>query len=328
MRAKACFLVVLCSAPWLALAPPTSGQDEGEVTITVDVEVVNVLATVRDKKGRLINNLTRDDFILEEEGVPQEIRYFSRQTDLPLTLGLLVDTSVSQERLIEDERRASAQFFSQVLRHQKDLAFLISFDVDVELLQDLTDSRKLLGASLDELQIQGSRGGLHPSPVPTSQRPVGTVLYDAVFLASSEVLAGQAGRKAVVLISDGIDAGSRVKLLDAITAAHRADVVVYSVRYFDRYYYTRPGFGGGGGSSALKKMARETGGGMFEVRKKQPLRDIFEQIQQELRSQYSLGYTPNRDSSNTGFRPIKLRTRNRSLKVQTRSGYYLKSSED
>ena len=327
MRARVYLLVVLCSVPWLALTPSTSGQDEGEATITVDVSVVNVLATVRDKKGRLINNLTRDDFILEEEGVPQEIRYFSRQTDLPLTLGLVVDTSVSQERLIEDERRASAQFFSQVLRHQKDLAFLISFDVDVELLQDLTDSRKLLGASLDELQIQGSRGGLHPSPVPTSQRPVGTALYDAVFLASSEVLSGQAGRKAVVLISDGFDYGSRVKLRDAITAAHRADVVVYSVRYFDRYFYSRVGLSAGGGSSALKKMARETGGGMFEVRKKQPLRDIFEQIQEELRSQYSLGYTPNAESSNTGFRPIKLRTRDKNLKVQTRSGYYPKPSE-
>jgi VWFA-related protein len=147
---------------------PADQQDE-ESTIRVDVSVVNVLATVRDKQGRLVNSLTKEDFLLEEDGVPQEITYFSRQTDLPLTIGLLVDTSVSQQRLVDVERSASFQFFQKTLRHRKDLAFLISFDVDVELLQDLTDSVTLLHQGLEQLEVQGASGGIMPGPVPTAR---------------------------------------------------------------------------------------------------------------------------------------------------------------
>ncbi len=311
----------------LALLPASRAQEaqEGEgAVITVDVEVVNILATVRDKKGRLINDLSKEDFILEEDGVPQTIHYFSRQTDLPLTLGLLVDTSVSQQRLLGIERQASSQFFSQVLRQKKDLAFLMSFDVDVELLQDLTDSPHLLQRSLEALQIQGGGGGLHPGPVPTNGRPPGTVMFDAVFLASDELMRPQVGRKALVLISDGNDYGSRLTREQAIEAAHRSDVVIYSVRYFDREFYFRAGGLGSGGGSTLKDLARETGGAMFEVRKKNTLAEIFDQIQAELRSQYSIGYTPNREASEGEFRKIKLQAKDKNLKVQARSGYYPK----
>ncbi len=304
------------------------GQDdipEGAATISVDVDVVNILATVRDKDGRLVNNLTKDDFILEEEGEPQTITYFSRQTDLPLTLGLLVDTSVSQERLIGEETRASSQFFTQVLRLKKDLAFLISFDIDVELLQDLTGSADLLRRGLEKLQIQGGTGGLHPGPVPTSGTPPGTVLFDGVYLAADEMMRNQVGRKALVLISDGVDSGSRVKEEKAIEAAQRADAVIYAVRYFDRgFYYGGGGFGGAGGYGTLKTLARETGGSAFEVSRKQPLSQIYDTIQDELRSQYSIGYTSSNDQE--GFRKIKLRTKDKKLKVQTRSGYYPRSS--
>ena len=263
-------VAVLCAA-CVALLPVLRGQEE-DVTISVDVDVVNVLATVRDKQGRLLTGLTKEDFVLEEDGRPQTIRYFTRQTDLPLTIGLLVDTSISQERLIEPQRRASFQFFSQVLRHKKDLAFLISFDVDIELLQDLTDSQKLLGAALNKLRVQGSRTGLHPGPVPTSRRPVGTALFDAVYLAADEMMTPQVGRKALILISDGIDYGSRMKRENAIAAAQRANVAIYGVRYYDNQFYNRSvrtgrhrsstiSLGGGGGSSTLKKLAKETGGG-------------------------------------------------------------------
>ncbi len=320
----------------VALAPLSRGQEE-DVTISVDVNVVNVLATVRDKQGRLMTGLTKEDFVLEEDGRPQTIRYFTRQTDLPLTIGLLVDTSISQERLIGPQKRASFQFFSQVLRHKKDLAFLISFDVDIELMQDLTDSQKLLGAALNKLRVQGSRSGLHPGPVPTSRRPVGTALFDAVYLAADEMMTPQVGRKALVLISDGNDYGSQMKRADAIAAAQRADVVVYGVRYYDNQFYNRSmgtgrrgsstiSLGGGGGSSTLKKLAKETGGSMFEVKRKTSLDEIYQQIQEELRSQYSIGYRSDGDPAASGFRTIKLIPKRKDVKVQTRSGYYAKPS--
>ena len=299
------------------------GQD---TVISVDVEVVNILATVRDKKGHLVTDLGKDDFILEEDGTRQEIRYFARQSDLPLTIGLLVDTSVSQQRLIHDEQRAAGQFFSQVIRLKKDLAFLISFDVDVELLQDLTASQRLLENALGELQVQGAGGGIHPGPVPGQGRAVGTAMYDAVFLAADEMMRRQVGRKAIVLISDGLDYGSRVSRDQAIEASHKSDVAVYGIRYYDRGFYYRGGGFGGGGSGALKKMARETGGNVFEVSRKRPLQKIFDEIQQELRSQYSIGFTPGGDSGRGGLRKIELKTRRKGLKVQARGGYYPKSA--
>jgi VWFA-related protein len=304
----------------------TAGEQDEESTIRVDVDVVNILATVRDKQGRLVTTLTKDDFQLEEDGVPQKITYFSQQTDLPLTIGLLVDTSVSQERLLDVERSASFQFFQQTLRNRKDLAFLISFDVDVELLQDLTDSINLLHQGLEQLAIQGAAGGVLPSPVPTSGRTPGTVMYDAIYLASDEMLKPQVGRKAIVLITDGNDYGSRLDLDQALEASHRGDVVIYGVRYFDREFYFRAGAMGGGGYGTLKKLGRDTGGNVFEVSKKQPLHDIFEEIQAELRSQYSIGYTPTSGTSGSGFRKIEVNARDKNLKVSAREGYYPKGS--
>ena len=308
------------------LAPGQDNPNDDVTTISVDVQVVNVLATVRDKKGRIVSDLTRDDFIVEEDGKPQEIRYFARQADLPLTIGLLVDTSVSQERVIGPQKQAAAQFFDEVLRQDKDLAFLISFDVDIELLQDLTNSGKLLRTALQRLRVQGSRGGLHPGPVPQSRRPVGTALFDSVYLASQEVLKGQVGRKAVVLISDGNDYGSRVKREEAVEAALRADVVVYGIRYFDREFYFRAGASGGGGGSTMNKFAKATGGNLFEVKKKMTLNAIFDQIQQELRNQYSIGYRSNQDPGTPGFRKIQVRAKRKDLKVQARAGYYVGES--
>ena len=314
------------ATPWLFSRGSAQDEIQEDAIISVDVEVVNILATVRDGKGGLVKDLTKDDFILEENGKRQTIRYFSQQTDLPLTVGLLVDTSVSQERLIRDEQRAAGQFFSQVLRLDKDLAFLISFDINIELLQDLTGSQRLLEKALGDLQVERANRGMHPGPVPSSGRPVGTALFDAVYLASDEVMSQQVGRKAVVLISDGLDYGSRVSREEAIEASHKSDVVVYGVRYYDRGFYYRQGGFGGGGSGALKKMARETGGNVFEVSRKRTLRQIFDEIQNELRSQYSIGFSPERGSNGTGLRTIKLRTRRKGLKVQARTGYYPKGS--
>jgi VWFA-related protein len=325
-------LWTLAVAAALLAAPPQQTPPAADLpTISVDVDVVNVLFTVRNRQGGLVANLGKSDFTVEEEGQRQEIKYFSRQTDLPLTIGLLVDTSVSQGALIEQERQASSLFFREILRVQKDQAFLISFDIHVELLQDLTDSTKLLRAGLDKLQINAGGGGYSAGPVPTASRPKGTLLYDAVYLASDEVLKRQVGRKALVLITDGNDFGSQMDLKQAIAAAHKSDVIIYGILYLDREFYYRAGgagmIGGFGSGSALRRLAEETGGRMFEASRKKPLKAIYQEIQEELRSQYSLGYTPARTRADAGFRRIKIIPRNRDLKVQARQGYYPKRAE-
>jgi VWFA-related protein len=300
-----------------------SVEEPPEALISVDVQVVNILATVRDKDGLLVNSLSQSDFEIYEDGEPQEIKYFGRQTDLPLTIGLLVDTSVSQQRVVDIERSAGYTFFDKVLRVDKDLAFLMSFDIDVELLQDLTASKRLLQDGLEKLEIQGGvSGGITPGPVPQSGRPVGTAMYDSVYLAAQEILKPQVGRKAVVVIGDGNDYGSKIKDDEAIAEAHRTDTVIYSVRYFDRDFYFQSGGLGGGGTGALKKLSRETGGNMFEVTRKHTLNDIFDEINNELRNQYSIGYSPKKELSVQGFRKVEVRIKHKGYEVQAREGYY------
>jgi len=313
----------LMIVPALALLGAPAQQPQEELpTIKVEVEVVNILCSVRDKNGALISKLEKDDFIVKEEGEPQEIRYFARETELPLTIGLLVDVSRSQENLIEIERRTAGRFFSEVLR-KKDMAFLISFGSEVELLQDFTNSQTLLQDGLDELRVRGSVGGIGPGPVPTIHQPRGTVLYDAVYLAAREKLRREVGRKAIVLITDGVDVGSRLKLRDALEAAQKADTIIYSIYYVDRSaYYRGGGFYGGVSDSDLKKMSEETGGRLFRVNKKNPLEEIFQQIQEEMRSQYAIGYTPTNLDKDGTFRRVDIRTNQKGLKVQARSGYY------
>src|SRR5713101_1130356 len=220
------------------------GQDVPSPSIKVDIDVVNILFNVRDKKGGLVGNLEKDAFTVFEDGKQQEVKYFNRETDQPLTLGLLIDVSASQQNLIEIEKNAAYQFFGAVLRKQ-DLAFLISFGADAELLQDYTNSPKLLRAGLEGLHVNSAVGGLHPGPVPTIYQPRGTILYDAVYLAAADQLRGQVGRKALILITDGEDQGSRYKIEQAIAAAQKADAIVYSIYYVDRMFYARysGGFG-------------------------------------------------------------------------------------
>lgn len=307
-------LALVCPQP-----EPKPLQPDQAPTIKVDVDVVNVLCTVRDRRGALVRDLTRDDFELFEDGRRQTIRYFSRETDLPLTLGLLVDVSPSQQRLLEQEKRAAAQFFAQVLRKQ-DLAFLISFGPDAQLEQDFTNSQRLLRAALEGLRVRSDPGGLHPGPVPTVTRPRGTVLFDAVYLAATEKLRTEVGRKAIVLLTDGVDMGSRVGLADAIEAAQKADAMIYAVHYFDPGAYA--GLWVRVSDQDLKKMAEETGGRVFRLGRNRTLDEIFGEIQQELRSQYAIGYTPTNPVRDGSFRRVEIRTRNKALKVQARRGYY------
>ena len=340
---------------FLALALPLPGQQTP--TFSSDVKVVNLLATVRDKHGQIVSNLTKDDFKLEEDGRPQTIRYFAKETDLPLTLGLLVDTSMSQRRVLEQERIASYAFLEHLMREDKDKAFVIHFDWDIELLQDLTSSRKKLNAALEKLdnpEFEQSGGGGGSPGSGGHHRGGGTTLYDAVFLASDELMQKQQGRKAVIILSDGVDTGSKVTLTRAIEAAQRANTLVYSILFSDKDAYGNRNYGvhmggmGGGmgrpggigrggpggypqqshpdGKKVMEQIARETGGRFFEVSKKQSIDQIYASIEEELRNQYSLGYTPDKADAAPGYHKIHLTTTQKDLVVQTRDGYYTGSA--
>jgi VWFA-related protein len=310
--------VAMFLAAGLAAQDDTVAQDN---TIKVDVDLVNVLCTVRGKNHALIGGLEKGDFHLFEDGKEQTIKYFTRETDLPLTIGLLVDVSGSQERLIDTERRAASQFFRSVLR-PKDLAFLISFGKDSELLQDSTSSPKLLEDGLRELRLNVPVGGLHPGPVPTQQNQAGTVLWDAVYLAANERLKNEAGRKVIVVITDGVDTGSRETREQAIREAQLADTVVYSIYYTDPGAYGGGLVFGGGGEGDLKKLSEETGGRVLKVDRKNSLEDIFKEIQEEMRSQYAIAYTPTNPQKDGTYRKLEFKMANKDQKVQARKGYY------
>jgi VWFA-related protein len=310
-----------------------------DTTISTDVNVVNVFVTVRNKQGQVVRDLTKDDFSLDEERRPQVIKYFSKESDLPLTLGLVVDTSASQRRVLEPERTASYQFLDQVLREDKDQAFLIHFDSEVELLQDLTNSRKQLQKALRQLDVAPARQLQRRGQDPGQYHPRGgTSLYDAVLLSADELMKKQTGRKAVIVLSDGVDNASKVTVTDAIESAEKSDTLVYAILFSDEQAYGAPvsGVFGGGrgmhgrnrgqeqrpdGRKIMEKMARETGGGFFEAGKKQTIDQTFNQIQEELRSQYSLGYTPDKNTG-PGYRAIHVTTKQKNLIVQARDGYY------
>ena len=338
-----------------------------DVKFSSNVNVVNVFATVHDKQGKVVKNLVKDDFTLEEEGRPQVIRYFAQQSDLPLTLGLLVDTSGSQRRVLEPERHASYKFLEQVLREDRDKAFVIHFDRQVELLQDLTSSRKDLERALEDLEAQGPQlnrrgqgGGQYPPPGGGGGQGGGrggTALYDSVLLASDEIMRKEQGRKALILLTDGVDNGSKVPLSSAVESAQRADTLVYSIRFFDPNAYGNQGGGFGGpgmgrgrhggygspfpggpgggprpggpnrtadGKKVLERISEETGGGYAEVSGSDTLDKIYGRIEDELRSQYSLGYTS--DQPGSGYRAIKVTTKIKNLTVQARQGYYARSA--
>ncbi len=328
---KTLTVFALTAAALCAQAPAQNkpAQDDSLPTIKVDVDIVNILASVRDKRGALIPNLEKNDFSVLEDGKAQTIKYFTRETDVPLTIGLLIDVSGSQRNLIEIERAAASQFFSQVLR-KKDEAFLISFGEEAELLQDFTNSARLLTDGMRDLHVSSGVGGIGPGPVPTAGGPRGTVLYDAIYLAANDKLKTEVGRKVLVVITDGVDEGSRLSINQAVEAAQKADAVIYSIDYSDPRAYGGYGMimlGGGGGEFALHKMSDETGGHMYRVDRKHSLDEIFNELQEEMRSQYAIGYTPINDVKDGSYRKLELKTSNKDYKVQARKGYYAIPSE-
>jgi VWFA-related protein len=363
----------LLTAGGLSFAQQTSAANAAvdspdASTVSVNVKVVNVLATVHDKHGKVLPNLVKDDFTLQEDDHPVTIQYFSRDSDLPLTLGLLVDTSMSQRNVLDEEKPASKTFLNQVVR-PKDSAFLIHFDREVELLQDLTSSVPKLQSALESMHTPTRRDGDNSSgsdnPEPRrgdssgngrgrGTHKGGTTLYDAIYLAWNELMRKQQGRKALIVLTDGVDRGSKESLESAIESAQRADTLVYSV-YFkgeedsgghSGFGFPRMGggmggptggpMGGGGrrgggdrypqeqrpdGKKVLERISKETGGRIFEASKKQPLDQIYSSIEEELRNQYNLGFTPAKADS-SGYHKLLLKTKQKDQAVQAREGFY------
>ena len=296
----------------------TKQDDQEKVpTFRKSVNLVNVYFTVKDKHGALMPNLAKDQFELLEDGKPQTIKFFSALSDQPLTIGLLIDSSYSMNRTLPEEKVVAGGFLQKVLT-PKDLAFVISFDVSVDLLQDLTGSMHLLRTGLDKARINTNTVGMtpmgNPGPVPTaSGQNKGTLLFDAAYLASDEVLSKQSGRKAMIILTDGDDVGSKMRLRDAIEAAQKADVIAYVLLITD------PGFPSNYGD--MNKLTEQTGGRVIEVRNPDKLDKAFSEIAAELRSQYSLGFTSNNPNNDGKFRKLEVKSKD-GYKVQARKGYY------
>lgn len=361
-----CFVIIpalffcVAGAVSQTAAPDAAKPAAPATTLSVDVKVVTLPVTVRDKKGQIVTSLTKDDFTLLEDNRPQSIKYFNLDTNLPLTLGLLVDTSMSMRNAFDQEKSSSKTFLNQMLTKPEDKAFLIHFDREVELLQDLTPSKDKLSSALEELGPTQQSYSQTSDSDPGQQRHVrggGTQLYDSIYLAADELMKKQQGRKAIVVLSDGQDRGSRETLNSAIEAAQRANTVVYTIYfqgeqphdYQNRGGMGRPriGMGGGGypggypgggggyprggqgpsephidGKKIMAQIAEQTGGRMFEAKKKENFDQVYASIAEELRSQYMLGYTPDKSSADESYHRITLTANKKDLIVQTRDGYY------
>lgn len=306
-------------------------DEQPVTTFRANTDVVQLFFNVKDKKGGLIPDLPKDSFQIYEDSKPQTIKYFASESDLPLTMGILIDSSASQERVLPMEQEVGGAFLSQILR-DKDMAFVIDFNIGVSLLQDFTNNARRLKTALNSVRInsggQAAVSGLPGQgggPVPTIGQPKGTLLFDAVYLASHDQMAQQVDRKAMILLTDGEDQGSQYKLRDAIEAAQKADTIVYVLLCADRGFY---GFGGYSGDSDMKKLTAETGGRVIEVgNKTDKLKAAFDQISQELRSQYNVGYIPTNSVKNGGFRKVEIRSKD-GYKIQARSGYFAMPAKD
>jgi VWFA-related protein len=318
------------SSPQSAPAQPgaadqqTDDSQQPAETLKVNVNVVSLFFNVKDKHGALIPNLTKDDFTIAEDSKPQTIKYFTAESNLPLTLGILIDSSGSQLRVLDMEKEVGGAFLHQIIT-DKDEAFVIDFNIDAELVQDYTRDVHRLQAALNKVRINsgvtmptlpGAGGG----PVPTASSP-GTVLYDAVYLSAHDMLSKEVGRKAMILLTDGEDEGSRLKIQDAIEAAQKADAIVYVLLCADRGFYGSAGFGYSG-EGEMRKLTEATGGRVINVGNKfDKLRDAFDQIAAELRSQYNIGFTSTNTKLDGTYRKLEIKNKE-NYKIQSRAGYY------
>lgn len=323
-------LVMLWLVPFTQAQQPAPEQkpDDSQQpteTLKVNVNVVQLFFNVKDKHGTLIPNLTKDDFDIAEDGKPQTIKYFTAESNLPLTLGILIDSSGSQINVLDMEKEVGGAFLKQILT-DKDEAFVIDFNIDAELAQDFTRDVHRLQSALNKVKINsgvtmptlpGAGGG----PVPTAGAARGTVLYDAVYLSAHDMLAKEVGRKAMILLTDGEDEGSQLKIKDAIEASQKADAIVYVLLCADRGFYGMQG-GFYSGEGEMRKLTEQTGGRVINVGNKfDKLRDAFDQIASELRSQYNIGYTPTNAKLDGTYRKLEIKNK-QNYKIQARAGYY------
>jgi VWFA-related protein len=312
----ACGATLLLAVP--ALPQGQQGQGQGQTqgpVIKAEVNLVNLFATVRDKNKRVIMDLNKDDFKIYEDGHEEQIAFFSREMTMPITLGLLLDTSGSEQNMLGAIQDAGSQFMRRVMR-KGDEAMVISFDTDVDLLADFTDDKGILDRGIRKARINAPSGGYiagNPGPI-GSGNVTGTALYDAIYLACGEKLNGEAGRKAVVIVTDAQDEGSKVRLEEAIEAAQRTDTVIHVLVVYDPME--------GANVGVAHRLADETGGRVIVVNSEKKLQEAFDQISEELRSQYTLGYYPSNTAKDGKFRKIKVDVTNHDFKVLTRKGYY------
>jgi VWFA-related protein len=316
-------------APPVSNAPDAPPEDQSVATFKIQVNLVDLFFTVKDKNGNLIPHLTQNDCSVAEDKVPQTLKHFVAETNQPLTLGILLDTSGSQQRVLPLEQQAGSQFLEQVLR-AKDEAFLISFDVNIDLLQDYTNSPRQLARAMDKAEINTAGGngaggvpGLGGGPVPVHGTPKGTLLYDSVYMASNQKMNQETGRKAMIILTDGDDQGSEHKIGDAIAAAEKNNIIVYVILIADTGFYGDFGYYG---YSAAKRLSEETGGRLINVGNNgNKLQAAFEQIQEELRTQYVATYTPTNAKLDGTFRHIAVDCKGDNMKVHVRKGYFAPS---
>lgn len=312
---SAVLIAVLLAPAALPQAPGETAQQETQAPLKVEVNLVNLYATVRDKHHGIVPDLKQEEFRVFEDGVQQKVTNFSREVSLPITLGILLDTSGSVERLLGAEQAAASRFLERVMR-KSDEAMLITFDLSADELQGFTSDVAALERAISRARVNtGGSVRVTPGTIPQSGN-IGTVLYDAVYLACRERLSGEAGRKAVVILTDAEDNGSKVTVEEAIEAAQRSDTVIHILLQSDiRYAF-------GGGAGVAHKMTTETGGRVIEVRNEKDLQKAFDQISEELRSQYTLGYYPTNPARDGKFRRIRVETTRPDTKVLARQGYY------
>ena len=317
LYAAACLAAVFCHAQQ---TPSSTAPSEDDVaTIRVTTRTVEIASVVHDRAGETQKALTRADFTLKVDGKEQPLQHFNVASDLPLTLALLVDVSGSQRTFISDEWRASDIFFQSMLTRPQDRAMLVQIDSRVRTLRSLTNSSNQLHLALTQL-------GANPATAN------GTLLDDAVYLVAKQVLANERGRKAIVLLTDGGDNGSRYKLEQAIEQAQRANISVYAVDYsawtgpdprlnsaISRFNFEQSD----PGAALLKKIAESTGGHVYTVSRATSLQQIYEQIEKDLRTEYELGYNPPPDLKPNSFHKLEVRTKDKKLLVQARNGFYV-----